>query len=174
MTAGAGSTRNSSNIELSGDHGVVYCNSDHRHRRRSFCLAVRAAFGGTNRTLDLGLSAESLRRSAVKAIPAPTRMTASVAFKLPGAMQLMQVPMIVGASNMRCLFHKELGPFRWPKSGQSQSSIFRAGVPRSEDRVLNFLRRHSLATMTVLMPPISKTQFQRSPSIVSPINLSIW
>jgi hypothetical protein len=40
----------------------------------------------------------SLRRSAVNAMPAPMMMRASVALKLPGAMQLMQVPMIVGAS----------------------------------------------------------------------------
>jgi len=30
-------------------------------------------------------------------MPIPTMMTVSVANKLPGAMQLMQVPMIVGA-----------------------------------------------------------------------------
>jgi hypothetical protein len=39
-----------------------------------------------------------LRRSAVNAKAAPMTMRASVALKLPGAMQLMQVPMIVGAS----------------------------------------------------------------------------
>jgi hypothetical protein len=104
MTAGAGSIRNSSNIELSGDHGMVFGSSDHLCCRCCFHVAVRAAFGGPNRTLDLGLSAESLRCSTVKAMPAPTRMTASVAFKLPGAMQLMQVPMIVGASNMALSF----------------------------------------------------------------------
>jgi hypothetical protein len=41
-----------------------------------------------------------LRRSAVNAMPAPTKMRASVALKLPGAMQLKHVPMIAGASNM--------------------------------------------------------------------------
>jgi hypothetical protein len=40
----------------------------------------------------------SLRRSAVNAKATPMTMRASVALKLPGAMQLMQVPMIVGAS----------------------------------------------------------------------------
>ncbi|MCU1310216.1 MAG: hypothetical protein JWO20_1341 [Candidatus Angelobacter sp.] len=77
---------------------MVFGSSDHLCCRCCFRVVVRAAFGGPNRTLDLGLSAESLRRSAVKAMPAPTRMTASVALKLPGAMQLRQVPMIVGAS----------------------------------------------------------------------------
>jgi hypothetical protein len=49
-------------------------------------------------------------------------MRASVALKLPGAMQLMQVPMIAGASNM-------VRPFlllssRWPTIRESQSTIF--------------------------------------------------
>jgi hypothetical protein len=46
------------------------------------------------------LAGTGFRRSAVSAIPAPIRTKASVALKLPGAMQLMQVPMIAGASNM--------------------------------------------------------------------------
>jgi hypothetical protein len=45
-------------------------------------------------------SRASLRRSAVNAMRAPMTMRASVALKLPGTMQLMQVPMIVGASNI--------------------------------------------------------------------------
>jgi hypothetical protein len=77
---------------------MVFGSSDHLCCRGCFHVAVRAAFAGPNRTLDLGLSAESLRRSTVKAMPAPTRMTASVALKFPGTMQLVQVPMIVGAS----------------------------------------------------------------------------
>jgi hypothetical protein len=40
----------------------------------------------------------SLRRSAVNATAAPMTMRASVAPKLPGAMQLIQVPMTTGAS----------------------------------------------------------------------------
>jgi hypothetical protein len=42
----------------------------------------------------------SFRRSAVSAIPAPMTISASVALKLPGAMQLIQVPMTDGASYM--------------------------------------------------------------------------
>jgi len=41
----------------------------------------------------------SLRRCVVNAMPAPMTMSASVALKLPGATQLMQVPMMAGASN---------------------------------------------------------------------------
>ena len=44
-----------------------------------------------------------LRRSAVNAMPAPTKMRASVALKLPGAMQLRHVPMIAGASDMAAI-----------------------------------------------------------------------
>jgi hypothetical protein len=40
----------------------------------------------------------SFRRSTVSAMPAPITMRASVALKLAGAMQLIQVPMIAGAS----------------------------------------------------------------------------
>ncbi len=40
----------------------------------------------------------SFRRSTVNVMPAPMTMRASVALKLPGAMQLIQVPMIAGAS----------------------------------------------------------------------------
>jgi hypothetical protein len=40
----------------------------------------------------------SLRRSAVNAMPPLMMIRASVALKLPGAMQLMQVPTIAGAS----------------------------------------------------------------------------
>lgn len=40
----------------------------------------------------------SLRRSATSATLAPIRMSASVALRLPGAMQLMQLPMMAGAS----------------------------------------------------------------------------
>jgi hypothetical protein len=40
-----------------------------------------------------------LRRSAINAMPAPMTMRASVALELPGATQLMQVPMMAGASN---------------------------------------------------------------------------
>jgi hypothetical protein len=40
----------------------------------------------------------SLRRSAINAKLALMTMKASVALKLPGGMQLMQVPMIAGAS----------------------------------------------------------------------------
>jgi hypothetical protein len=42
----------------------------------------------------------SFRRSAVSTTPTPIKTKASVALKLPGAMQLIQVPMIVGASNI--------------------------------------------------------------------------
>jgi hypothetical protein len=42
----------------------------------------------------------SFRRSAVSAIPTPMTISASDALKLPGAMQLTQVPMIDGASYM--------------------------------------------------------------------------
>src|SRR5260370_28408195 len=77
---------------------MVFGSSDHLCCRCCFHVAVRAAFGGPNRTLDLGLSAESLRRCAVNAMPAPMTMRASIALKLPGAMQLMQMPMIDGAS----------------------------------------------------------------------------
>jgi hypothetical protein len=42
----------------------------------------------------------SFRRSVVSATPTPIRTNASVALKLPGAMQLMQVPVIAGASYM--------------------------------------------------------------------------
>jgi hypothetical protein len=72
---------------------MVFGFSDHLCCRRCLHVAVRAAFAGPNRTLDLGLSAESLRCSTAKAMPAPTKMTASVALKLPGTMQLIQVPM---------------------------------------------------------------------------------
>jgi hypothetical protein len=67
----------------------------------------------------------SLRRSAVSAMPAPMTMRASVALKLPGAMQSIQVPMIVDASNIvrfPCLIA------RWPTTGRSQPPIFGAGV----------------------------------------------
>jgi hypothetical protein len=40
----------------------------------------------------------SFRRSAVHAIPAPIKITASVALKLPGAMQLIQLVTSVGTS----------------------------------------------------------------------------
>ena len=76
---------------------MVFGSSDHLCRRCCFHVAVRAAFGGANRTLDPGLSAEGLRCSTVKAIPNPINIKAIVALKLPGAMQLMQAPMIVGA-----------------------------------------------------------------------------
>ena len=42
----------------------------------------------------------SFRRSAVSAKPAPIRISASVALRLSGAMQLIQVPMIDGTSCM--------------------------------------------------------------------------
>ena len=60
---------------------------------------LRAVFLYVARYLPLRTRA-SLRRSAVNAIPAPMKMRANVALKLPGAMQLIQVPMIVGASNI--------------------------------------------------------------------------
>jgi hypothetical protein len=44
------------------------------------------------------LTFASFRRSAVNAILAPMTITASVALKLPGAIQLMQVPMTDGTS----------------------------------------------------------------------------
>ena len=40
----------------------------------------------------------SFRRSIVHVIPAPIKITASVALKLPGAMQLMQLVTSVGTS----------------------------------------------------------------------------
>jgi hypothetical protein len=80
---------------------------------RSFCLAG----------YFLKRTRASLRRSAVNATPAPIKIRASVALKLPGAMQSIQVPMIVGASNIvrssLCLV------VRWPTIGRSQST-FRA------------------------------------------------
>jgi hypothetical protein len=47
-----------------------------------------------NRTL------ESFRRSAASTNPAPMTIRANVALKLPGAKQLIQVPMTDGASYM--------------------------------------------------------------------------
>jgi hypothetical protein len=46
------------------------------------------------------LAATNFRRSECATTNAPIKIRASVAPKLPGAMQLMQVPMIVGASYM--------------------------------------------------------------------------
>jgi hypothetical protein len=46
------------------------------------------------------LAASNFRRSVYAAINAPINIKASVALKLPGVMQLMQVPMMAGASNM--------------------------------------------------------------------------
>jgi len=63
---------------------------------------LRAVFLYVARYLPLHTRA-SLRRSAVNAIPAPMKMRANVALKLPGAMQLIQVPMIAGASNMAAI-----------------------------------------------------------------------
>jgi hypothetical protein len=63
MTGGVGPTKHSSSIELSGDHGVVYCVSDHLRRRRYFYAAVRAAFGRANRPLDVGVEERDRRAS---------------------------------------------------------------------------------------------------------------
>jgi hypothetical protein len=60
---------------------MVFGSSDHLCRRCCFHVAVRAAFGGANRTLDPGLSAEGLRCSTVKAIPNPINIKAIVALK---------------------------------------------------------------------------------------------
>jgi len=49
------------------------------------------AYSGTTLALRL-------RRSCCTATPIPITITASVANRLPGAMQLIQVPMIVDAS----------------------------------------------------------------------------
>jgi len=46
----------------------------------------------------------ALRRSYPTATTIPIAITASVASKLPGAMQLMQVPIIIGASYMAAFF----------------------------------------------------------------------
>jgi hypothetical protein len=46
------------------------------------------------------LAASNFRRSVCAAINAPINIKASVALKLPGAMQLMQVAIIAGASDM--------------------------------------------------------------------------
>jgi hypothetical protein len=48
----------------------------------------------------------SFCRSAVNAMPAPMIISARVALRLPGAMQLIQVPMIVGASYTVLTFPK--------------------------------------------------------------------
>jgi hypothetical protein len=49
------------------------------------------------------LTGATFRRSAVHATPAPIKIKASVALKLPGAMQLMQLVTIIGTSFMRDL-----------------------------------------------------------------------
>jgi hypothetical protein len=46
----------------------------------------------------------ALRRLYPRATTIPIAITVSVASKLPGAMQLMQVPMIIGASYMAAFF----------------------------------------------------------------------
>jgi hypothetical protein len=66
----------------------------------------------------------SFRRSAVSAIPTPMTISASVALKLPGAMQLIQVPMTAGASYMVRV--PSTHPVKWDRFGGSQSRIFRS------------------------------------------------
>ena len=72
----------------------------------------------------------SFRRSAVSAIPTPMTISASVALKLPGAMQLIQVPMIDGASYMVFLQPIQV---KWDRTAGSQSRIFRSRSIDSTD-----------------------------------------
>jgi hypothetical protein len=60
----------------------------------------------------------SFRRSTVNVMPAPMTMRASVALKLPGAMQLIQVPMIAGASYTVRPSLKKPYPLDGPQSGE--------------------------------------------------------
>jgi hypothetical protein len=66
----------------------------------------------------------SLRRSAVNAMAAMMTMRARVALKFPGAMQLMQVPMIAGASSTVRPSLKRYYPLDDPPS---RESILRMG-----------------------------------------------
>jgi hypothetical protein len=78
---------------------------------KSFSLAGSARYVGSitfREQLDWPgaarvLAATSFRRSACATISAPIKIRASVAPKLPGAKQLMQVPMIAGDSNMAAI-----------------------------------------------------------------------
>jgi hypothetical protein len=74
----------------------------------------------------------AFRRSAVSAKPTPIMISASVALRLPGAMQLMQVPITDGASNMMhfpCLPHFMMG-----LRLLSQQSIFSSPIDSTEAR----------------------------------------
>jgi hypothetical protein len=76
------------------------------------------------------LAGTCFRRSAANATQLPIKIRANVALKLPGAMQLMQLPMIVGASNMMrlsfCLSSK------WAAKRRSQSTILHPGKAVSD------------------------------------------
>jgi len=79
---------------------------DERSDHQSFTLPGSGRYVGRiafrdqlDRTgADWVLTATNFRRSEPATINAPISIRASVALKLPGAMQSMQVPMIVGAS----------------------------------------------------------------------------
>jgi hypothetical protein len=55
-----------------------------------------------------GRNGAGFRRSAFHATPAPIKINASVALKLPGAMQLMQLVMIIGTSFMLTQLRTEM------------------------------------------------------------------
>ena len=70
------------------------------------------------------LAAIDFRRSECTTTNAPVKIRASVAPKLPGSMQLIQVPIIAGASYMAAISF--FPSPRWSANRESQSSIFRA------------------------------------------------
>ena len=65
-------------------------------------IAPQSSSGSDQSVLSLADRTEaSFRRSAVHATPVPIKIKASVALRLPGATQLMQLVMIIGTSFMR-------------------------------------------------------------------------
>jgi hypothetical protein len=90
--------KGSSNIELNGDHDLALSVSDHLRRRCYFHVAVRTIFGEANRTMDIGTERGAHALFDRQSYPGPIKIKAIVSLKLSGAMQLIQVPMIVGAS----------------------------------------------------------------------------
>lgn len=112
---------------------------------------LRAVFLYVARYLPLRTRA-SLRRSAVNAIPAPMTMRANVALKLPGAMQLMQVPTIVGVSYTVPPF-LEILPTRWCPIRGSQSAMSSASsIPPARIRIGASGSWHAIASASSRVP----------------------
>jgi hypothetical protein len=72
----------------------------------------------------------SFRCSTINAMLAPITMRATVALKLPGAIQLMQVPIIVGASCMVRPSLNSLRRLKWRLIFRSQLRSWRSSARR--------------------------------------------